>query len=182
MTKIYDINNYQPKASEVFFFDANVWMFLFGPIGDFKKQKQKSYSTFFDAIVTSNATIWINSLVLSEFCNAWLRIEFEEWKKKPENTSKKNYKRDFVPSLAYKNIIVEIKTILPVLLKKAERANDNFQNINLDSVYAELENCDFNDSYYLELAHQNNWKIVSDDADLFKNNKLNIEIITANIH
>jgi len=119
--------------------------------------------------------------VLSEFCNAWLRIEFNEWKKKPENISKTDYKKDFVPSSAYKDVISEIRIVLPDLLKKTERASDNFNAIDLDSVYAELENCDFNDSYYLELASMNNWKIITDDADLFKNNKLNVEIITANL-
>lgn len=181
MIKIYDINSYKAKSTEIFFFDTNIWMFLFCPIGDYNKQKQKTYSLFFNTLNTINATIWINSLVLSEFCNAWLRIEFNQWKKKHENITKTDYKKDFVPSDAYKDIIAEIKIVLPELLKKTERANDNFQSINLDSVYAELENCDFNDSYYLELAYQNKWKIVTDDGDLFKNNKLNVEIITANI-
>lgn len=42
----------------------------------------------------------------------------------------------------------------------------------------EYNNCDFNDSYYLAQANINKWKVVTDDADLFKNNNLNVEIIT----
>jgi len=101
--------------------------------------------------------------------------------KKPKNTGRADYKKDFVPSKAYKVVIDEIKLTLPIILKQTERSSDNFNAIDLNSIYAELENCDFNDSYYLELARMNKWKIVRDDADFFKNNKLNVEIITANI-
>ena len=39
--------------------------------------------------------------VLSEFCNAWLRIEFNNWKKKAQNNAAADYKKDFVNSTAY---------------------------------------------------------------------------------
>lgn len=180
MSKIHDISIYQPKAGELFFFDNNVWMFLFCPIGNHKKDKQRKYSAFFNQICSVKACIWINSLVLSEFCNAWLRMEFDQWRRLKENAGK-DYKRDFVPSLTYKDVVEDIKLTLPQLLKKTERVTDNFNAIDLDSIYRELGNCDFNDSYYLELAQMNGWKIVTDDADLFKNNQLNVEIVTANI-
>lgn len=181
MIKIHDITTYQPSSTDVFFFDNNVWMYLFCPIVNYERSKQKMYASFFSEVNSANSCIWINSLVLSEFCNAWLRIEFNNWKKKPENSSRFDYKKDFVGSQAYKDSIKEIKQTLQTILKKAERATDDFNAINLDHIFIELENCDFNDSYYLELASRKKWKIVTDDADLFKNNKLNVEIITANI-
>lgn len=181
MSKVHDIRTYRPSNTDVLFFDNNVWMFLFCPIGNYEKDKQRKYSDFFSLVYSAKACIWINSLVLSEFCNAWLRLEFKNWLKKPENIIKKDYKSDFVPTKAYKEVVEEIKKIVPTILKKTERCTDNFNAINLDSIYAELENCDFNDSYYLELARMNNWKIVTDDSDFFSNNKLKVEIITANI-
>jgi len=181
MSKLHDINIYQPTSTDMFFFDNNVWMYLFCTIGNYEKEKQRKYSVFFNQVCIAKACIWINSLVLSEFCNAWLRLEYNKWLKKPGNTGKRDYKSDFVPTQVYKDVIKDIKNVLPTLLKKTERSTDNFNAINLDSIYSELENCDFNDSYYLELARMNHWKIVTDDADFFKNNKLNVEIITANI-
>ena len=181
MSKVHNISNYRLSSDDVFFFDANIWVILFCPIANAKRNKQKKYSDFFKQILTSRACIWINSLVLSEFCNTWLRIEYNNWKKKPENAYNNDYKRNFVTSQMYTEVINEIRNTLPQILKKVERGSDNFNAINLEAIYAELENCDFNDSYYLELAQMNNWKIVTDDADLFKNNKLNVEIITANI-
>jgi predicted nucleic acid-binding protein len=181
MIKVHDISAYQPSSTDVFFFDNNVWMFLFCPIVGYGRPKQKLYAAFFDKINTAKSCIWINSLVLSEFCNAWLRIVYNNWKKKTENTVNNDYKKDFVGSNTYNDSIEEIKLTLQSILKNVERATDDFNAINLDHIFTELENCDFNDSYYLELASRKKWKIVTDDADLFKNNKLNVEIITANI-
>jgi|WetSurMetagenome_2_1015567.scaffolds.fasta_scaffold441942_2 hypothetical protein len=181
MTKINDITKYKSSSTDVFFFDNNVWMFLFCPIVDYEKSKQRKYTSFFDDVNTAKSCIWINSLVLSEFCNAWLRIAYNNWKKKPENTGKIDYKKNFVGSQTYNDSIKEIKLTLQTILKKAERATDDFNAIDLDHIFTELDNCDFNDSYYLELASRKKWKIVTDDADLFKNTKLDVEIITANI-
>jgi Zn-finger protein len=88
MIKIQDISTYIPKATDIFFFDNNVWMFLFCPIANAKKEQQKKYSQFYKEVNSVSACIWINSLVLSEFCNAWLRIEFKNWKNKND---KHNY-------------------------------------------------------------------------------------------
>ena len=181
MSKILDISSYQTKSDDVLFFDNNVWMYLFCPILKYEKDKQRKYSKFFQSVQSVKACIWINSLVLSEFCNAWLRIEYNKWKRKPENTLNSDYKKYFVCSSKYKETIEDIRDIIPEILKYAERGSDNFNSISLESIFRELDNCDFNDSYYLELACKNNWKIVTDDADLFKNNQLNIKIITANI-
>jgi len=181
MTKINDITTYQSSSTDVFFFDNNVWMFLFCPIVNYEKSKQKKYTSFFSDVNAAKSCIWINSLVLSEFCNAWLRIAYNNWKKKEENVQNDDYKKDFVGSQTYKDSIKEITQTLQNILKNADRATDNFNAINIDHVFTELDNCDFNDSYYLELASINKWKIVTDDADLFKNNKLDVEIITANI-
>ncbi len=181
MSKIHDINIYNPSPFDVFFFDNNIWMYLYCPIANYEKDKQRKYAAFLNQVRQKRSCIWVNSLVLSEFCNAWLRLEFNNWKKRPENLRSCDYKKNFVQSESYNEIIQDIRLTLPLILKIAERGSDNFNAINLDAVYSELDNCDFNDSYYLELAYMNNWKIVTDDADFFKNNKLNVDIITANI-
>lgn len=181
MIKVHDISAYNPSSTDVFFFDNNVWMYLFCPIVNYEKSKQTKYASFFSKVNSANSCIWINSLILSEFCNAWLRIVYINWKKKAVNALNNDYKKDFVCSKAYNESIQEIKLTLQSILKKVERATDDFNAVNLDHIFSELENCDFNDSYYLELASKNKWKIVTDDAELFKNNKLKVEIITANI-
>lgn len=182
MSKVHNIVNYNPSSVDVFFFDNNIWMFLFCPIANAQKSKQQKYSEFFKKVNSAKACIWINSLVLSEFCNAWLQIEYKRWLKLPANVYNHNYKKDFVPSTTYKTVILEIKETLSLILNQTERASDNFNAVDLERIFAELDICDFNDSYYLELARLNKWKIVTDDADLFKNNNIQVDIITANFY
>ena len=174
MIKIHNIEEYKPSSGDAFFFDNNVWMYLFCPIANAQQNKQSKYSNLFKKIIAANACIWVNSLVLSEFCNAWLCIEFNNWKKKAQNNAAADYKKDFVNSTAYQDVINEIKETLPQILKKSERTSDDFNRVDLDGIYAELSNCDFNDSYYLAQANINKWKVVTDDADLFKNNNLKL--------
>ncbi len=181
MINVCNVVDYNPTSKDVFFFDNNIWMFLFCPIANTQRNKQKKYSNFFKSVNSVRACIWINSLVLSEFCNAWLQIEFKKWRQLPDNAFQNNFKKDFVPSDAYKKVITDIINTVRQIVSFTEKASDNFNAVNLEKIYSELNNCDFNDSYYLELARLNNWKIVTDDTDLFKNNSLNVEILTANI-
>ena len=76
-----DIRNYAPKSMDNFFFDNNIWVFLFCPIGNHDKSKQKIYSSFLQSVRQVNATIWINSLVISEFANVSIKLDYNLWKK-----------------------------------------------------------------------------------------------------
>ncbi|OFX59213.1 MAG: hypothetical protein A2046_12825 [Bacteroidetes bacterium GWA2_30_7] len=179
MAIIHDIQDYKPTFNDSLFFDNNVWVFLFCPIANYELKKQRLYSNFLKEVRQSKSAIFINSLVLSEFCNFWLKTEFNNWKK--SNPSKMNYKKDFIPTVEFKKVVDDIRIALNSILKITEKGSDNFNAVKIDYILTEFGNCDFNDSYYLELARLNNWKIVTDDSDLFNNNKLNIEIITGNI-
>ena len=179
MAKVHNVLTYQPRSSESLFFDNNVWMFLFCPLASYRRDKQKAYSNLLVKAQQSRSAIFINSLVLSEFCNQWLRLEFELWRKK--FIESKDYKRDFVPTSQFKDAVSEVKVALGQILNITERGSDNFNAILIPNLLEEFGNSDFNDSYYIELARLNSWKIVTDDADFFKNNLQNIEVITANI-
>jgi hypothetical protein len=174
---LHNIQKYQPKFNESFLFDNNVWVLLFCPIANAELKKQKSYSSFFKEIKQRNIAIFINSLILSEFCNSWLRLEFNLWKK--HFGEQKDFKRDFKPTQKYTDTISEIKNTVKIILSATERGTDNFSSINLDTIFNDFGNCDFNDSYYIELAKTNKWKIVTDDSD-FHNYSKEIDIITAN--
>jgi predicted nucleic acid-binding protein len=179
MPRVINIETYQPRFNENLFFDNNVWMFLFCPLASYEKRKQKAYAELLKKVAQNKAAIFINALVISEFCNQWLRMEFNSWTKKFSDP--KEYKKDFIPTPVFKNAVSDVKDALNKILSITERGSDNFQAIDLDKLFKEFGNSDFNDSYYVELAHLNNWKIVTDDADFFRNNSHNIDIITANI-
>ena len=116
--------------------------------------------------VEDGDAIFINALVISEFCNQWLRIEFKTWSKKFSDT--KEYKKDFIHTPEFKNAVLDVKDALIKIFRITERGSDNFNAIDLQNLLQEFGISDFNDSYYIELAHLNKWKIVTDDADFFR--------------
>ncbi|GAB4233140.1 MAG: hypothetical protein Tsb0034_06220 [Ekhidna sp.] len=117
-------------------------------------------------------------MVLSEFANTYLRIDFNLWKKETSNFGA-DYKKDFVGTTRFKDTVSDIKGAIGQILKKSERMTDDFNAIDLDHVFTEFGRADFNDAYYLELASKNGWKIVTNDRDFFEDNEMDVDIITA---
>jgi len=181
MTKL-NINTYHPTSQESFFFDTNIWIFLFCSIGNHKVSKQRIYSSFFNQIKQRNGGIFINSLILSEFCNVWLRIEFDTWKKISSNFGKTNYKKDFVGTQSYHNTVEDIKYAIRQILAVTLKCSDEFNSINVDNVIGQFGKSDFNDAYYSILAEKKNWKIVTDDGDFQKLSLSSLTIITDNLN
>ncbi len=179
MAEIKNISGHTPAFNESLFFDNNVWVYLFCPFANYQKDKQRAYSNFLKTAQQKQCAIYINSLVLSEFCNYWLQTEFKNWKR--NNPGTKDYKKDFIPTPEFQRAVEDVKNALSRILQIAVKNNDDFNAVDFENVMNELGNCDFNDSYYIELARMKNWKIVTDDADFFKDNLLDVEIITANI-
>lgn len=151
-------------------------VFVF-PLGSFNKNKQKFYSGFLQSIKTSRSTIFISSLVLSEFANRYLRMDFDRWKDETSNFDT-GYKNDYIGTERYNDTITEIKRNINQIMMFCEKSSDNFNAIDLSSVFQHLSDIDFNDSYYIELAKLGNWKIVTDDNDFIKSVNHNLEIIT----
>lgn len=176
---VHNIKDYDPKGMDVFFFDNNIWMLLFCPLGRYNLNRQRGYSAFLKDVETANSTIVVNSLVLSEFANRYLRIDFEQWKN-DENNFEAKYKEDFVGCDRYTETAEEIKSQINKILNVCDKFNDEFNSIDIDSILDKLQNIDFNDSYYIELAQKKNWKIVTDDGD-FQKIDVSIEVITANL-
>lgn len=174
---IINIKSYSPKSSDVFFFDNNIWMHLFCPIGNYNHSRQKMYSSFLQSVQTSRATIFICSLVISEFANSYLRMDFVQWKNTTKNYSA-DFKKDYIGSSQYSTTVDEIKIHINRIMKICEKSSDNFNAIDIKDIFTHLQSIDFNDSYYIELAKLDNWKIVTDDQDFTKYTNHNLDVIT----
>lgn len=176
-TNIIDITKYSPKGSDVFFFDNNIWMYLFCPLGNYNIKRQRNYSSFLQSIETSHSAIFINSLILSEFTNRYLRMDFELWKNE-EGFHDANFKKHYIGNDRYQDTVTEIKRQVKQIIALCEKSSDNFNAVDLDNILKHLTYIDFNDSYYLELANISGWKIVTDDSDFSTYEDHDIEIIT----
>lgn len=164
---ISNLKDYSPKYNQTFFFDNNIWMFLFSPIANFEKHKQKNISSFLGLLKSTNCDIALNSLILSEFSNANLRLDFKLWKDETKNYSA-DYKSDYLTSSRFDNTQAVIESCINQILKLSEKISDNFNSIDLDKILKNFKSIDFNDSYYLELCQKNSWIFITDDSDFKK--------------
>lgn len=91
---IIPFREFSASSGKQYFFDTNVWMLLYCPLGNVKKEKQENASKLLSYIISANAPIILTSMILSEFSNAYLRLAFEQWRKIPENVTGK-FKRNY---------------------------------------------------------------------------------------
>lgn len=184
MAKVENVKNFIVHSDDEFFFDANVWIFLFAPIANWKKSKQKVYANFLKDIQTARATININSMVISEYINACLRMNFKQWKDTSHFVPQYpntiiDFKRDYRGTEHCKNALETIKFYVEDILSFTEKRPDDFNAIDISSL-VENTASDFNDSYHVAFCELNNFKIVTDDKDIVET-KSNIVVITDNV-
>jgi predicted nucleic acid-binding protein len=180
---VFKIGDYSAKSSDIFFFDNNIWMYLFCPLASYQIKKQTSYSRFFNYLLSRQLPIFVNSLVLSEFSNRYLRLDFELANKDDGKSIRKvfpSYKKDYVGSPRFSKTVAALKTSLLQIMKVSQRCSDEFNSINLNEVFQLFQKIGFNDSYYIELAKKKNWIIVSDDSDFTNANipEVGLRILT----
>ncbi|KAA6352634.1 hypothetical protein EZS27_000086 [termite gut metagenome] len=166
--EINDIKKYNPSSTDSYFFDNNIWMFLFCPLGNSSKKKQQDYSRFLQQIQTCRASIFITSMILSEFANACLRLDYDLWKKEDPRNVNARYKQDYIPTARYKTASKEITSEIKNILRITERTPDNFNSVNMDNILTNFEIIDFNDSYIVEFCRNQSFKLVTDDKDIIK--------------
>ena len=80
MTKI-DVSKYHPKSKDTFFFDNNIWMYLFCPLLGASQQRYiNGYSEFLEKVLNAESSVFVSSLILSEFYNAYIQLDYKRVK------------------------------------------------------------------------------------------------------
>ncbi len=178
MNNMMDIETYAPQDGDKYFFDANIWLYFYCPIGNHKKEIISKYSNFLKKVLSNDTTIYVSSLIASEVINAWLRLDFNILRR--NKTVKNNYKHHYRGSTYYHNTVKVIKAIFNnQLLKISTPLDDRATEISLPDVLSGLDKTDFNDCYYHHLAKLDNLLIVTNDAD-FAELDTGVSILTAN--
>lgn len=180
MSNIYYIGNYELRKEDKFFFDTNIWIYVYYPLGAHRTDTIKLYDTFLKKVMLKGSRIYTSSLVLSEFINRWFKLEYRLQK---DSTGQSNLKyKDFHNSNYFNQLAGNISSVVQSkILRDARKIDDHFRNLPIKNILADLITTDFNDSYYHQLAQVESLLIVTDDGD-FGNIELNAPIITANRH
>jgi len=178
MNNIMDVESYVPRDGDRYLFDANIWMYLCCPIGNYRKNTIRKYDGFLKKALNSKTPIYISSLVISEIVNRWLKMDFNILRDK--GVVGKDYKRDYRGSERYHSAVKDIKAVFNTqLLKISTPLDDRATEISIPDVLNGLDKSDFNDSYYHHLARLDNLLIVTNDAD-FAELDTGVSILTAN--
>lgn len=169
---VLTISNYSPKSSDSFFFDNNIWMYLFCPLGNYNKDvKQRKYSSFLSNLLSRRLHIYTSSLILSEFANRYLRLHFDLLRSNPKTSAQfSNFKKDYMGSKEFQSTIKDINIHIKKIANICQKSSDEFNSIQIEEVLDTMTNTGFNDSYYFHLAVKKNWIIVSDDSDFANKN------------
>lgn len=167
--KIIPFRDFSPSSSHHYIFDTNIWMLLFCPLGNIRKEKQEKASKLLSYIISANGAIILTSLILSEFSNAYLRLGFEQWRKIPGNVSGK-FKTDYFST---EDAVTNRSAITSAIdnivnLKCIKKFPDNFNNINLSNLLENFRLVDFNDCFIMEYCKKNSFILITDDKDFQK--------------
>jgi predicted nucleic acid-binding protein len=176
-----NIENYKVSFTDQIFLDTNIRLLLFGTFAGFQAKEQRLYAIFFENLLQKQTPVFITSMVVSEFSNVLLRRDFNQW----VSTNKlvnQDFKKNFVGTTSYKESVSTITVTLNKILNlpNVVLVGDNFNAIDKNSILNNFKHIDFNDSYYIELAILNKYKIVTHDKD-FQSVDVKIDVLTANL-
>ena len=176
--RIDPINKHTVSPMNSYLFDTNVWLYIYGPMAGSEKRKQKLYAKLLRDIVDKKACLYITSMVLSEYINRVLRIEFDQWK---ENTGNHNadYKKDFRSTSEYTDSLASVKAQVKEILSFSQKRPDDFNSVNIESIIDSMSNsADYNDIYLVRCCEVGKMCFVSDDNDIMSINST-IKVVKA---
>ncbi len=168
---IHSIETYGFPEERSYFFDTNIWLYIYGPIG-WPDQKSAVYSRALREIRNSNGTIYINCMIISEFINAFSRIEFKQ------QTTHSRYK-DFRNSIGFRPVAEDIASNVKKILRNTLACDNDLKVIDLPEIMSFFEQgkYDFNDLVFAEICRSGEMVFVTHDKDF---SELGVEILTAN--
>lgn len=173
---IENIFNYSPNKNDVLFFDTNVWLDILGPSPKHWAQKPCSY--IYREALKNKVDICTNCMVISEFINAWSRLEFNQQRRKLglKSNQFKVFRND---SSIFNPISQEISLNVEKILGKTVLSDSYLANIDMSKMIQEYKsgNSDFNDLILQDVCKTNNYILVTNDGDFCCSD---VDILTAN--
>jgi predicted nucleic acid-binding protein len=176
MSSVFDITTYEFSSSDRLFLDTNIWFFIYGPSQPGSK-KTRIYSDALDKILKTDGQVYIDGLIISEFINAYARLEYHILRRTSKTVpgSFKAFRQtdDFRPIA--QGIAADVRRIL----RHAALVGSGFVDIDIQSLvnrYARGD-FDFNDQVISELCRRRQLRLITDDGDFCCDR---LDIITAN--
>ena len=161
--KALDARTYQFQPDEPILIDANVWLYLQPPATQPISYWAAAYSSTFSKLLHAKAQPIVDALILSEYLNRYIRLEYDaSWKVTYPRF--KDFRKSNDGALILQSAVAEIGQIL-----KAASAHDTqLAGINMPEVLSQVQTgtIDFNDGLLIENCRLNGWKLLTNDGDM----------------
>ena len=172
--KAYDLSSYSFSSNEQVLVDTNVWLYLFPAPGNPPHNFAEQYSTAFANLVSAQAQPVLDPMVLSEYLNRYIRIEWEG-----------NYKskypkfKDFRNSPDFSSVASAAETFAKKILSFCQIHSIPANELDLNQALADFSvgGEDFNDALLVDICKKRNLKLMTNDGDFQDGG---IEILTTN--
>lgn len=125
--QVYRIDSYTFSETDALLFDANIWLYIYGPQRQLYPRITSKYTLGLRRIRSTKSRIFIDVLVLSEFINAYSRFVYNDL---PATTKPAEFKT-FRNSADFKAIAKDIAKSSRKILGKCERIESGFESVNL---------------------------------------------------
>lgn len=173
--RIHDAHSYNFFSQDEVLFDANVWLYLEGPPGQ-PQPWVDAYSALLERILVRGCVLVTAPLVLSEFINRYIAIEYGAWSQRRSKSRK-----EFRSSAAFGPVLAGLDQACRNILGKCGRTVR--QEVTLTELKADAGTFgrgghDFNDLILARLCRQDGLILVTNDADFAAMDGLTI--VTAN--
>lgn len=147
--------------------DTNILLYLYGNSSfKVKDNKKEELSTKFCRALDLKCDVYVPAIVISEFINRYHKNEFNKMKEKSKNLQ---YKKDYRNTERFiKNNKFIINTVRETILDRCKLINDNFSNVDIEKIFSENDNQEFNDNLIIDIANKNGLYLISADIDASK--------------
>jgi predicted nucleic acid-binding protein len=172
--KALDATSYQFNAGEGILIDANIWLYLAPPATQPTPPWVRTYSSVFARLLHANAVPLVDTLVLSEYCNSYLRLEYNaSWK--TQYPQFKTFRQSQDGHAVLQTAVAEMAAIL----RQSTLCDTVLTAIDIPGVLQAVQSgsLDFNDGVMLENCRLHNWKLLSHDGDMTLGG---IDVLTTN--
>ena len=161
--RAHDAAAYTYQAGEPILIDANVWLYLLPPASQPTPSWAVAYSSTFSRLLQAKAQPVVDALVLSEYLNRYVRIEYDAaWRGAYPRF------KDFRQSRDGANILQAAVAEVTQILKNSSSRDTGLENVDMPAVLGAVQNgiVDFNDGLLIQNCRLNGWKLLTHDGDM----------------
>lgn len=171
-----DIRTHTFAADDRLMLDTNVWLSIYGP-DPTRRRRCAHYQNAFRRMREAKSQLHLDVLVLSEFINAWARLEYSQ--NYPAGQPGRLSFKQFRDSPGFGPVAEEIAIQATRICRAVTRCETGFASCDVGSLLAEFGqgSSDFNDLMLANLCNKRGLIFVTDDGD-FKGS--DHAILTAN--